>query len=110
MRKPEPLAPTGGQPLFPDEMWLKKLPTICEYLSHTTYEDGSPRETSTISVKEQDGKVLVALNDKQESRGLYRSAGSVQEAMALIEKALATNSADWRVWKQEGKGKGVKKG
>lgn len=106
MKRPENLAGTSAETAeFPDDLWKKTLPLIVEYLTATKYDDGTERKLSSISIKEQDGSVLVALNDADLDRGLYRTGKTVVDALKAIEKALATDSADWRVWKREQRGK-----
>ena len=99
MKRPEPI-PEGdpSSTSFPDATWAKSMPHVCEYLHDDRWEDGKPREVSTIVIKEEDGRVVVALNDKDLSRSLYRSGETVAEALKALEKALATQSADWRKW------------
>jgi len=94
---------------FPDAGWAKKYPVLCEYLSHMEYDDGSKRELSTLTVKEQDGRVLLSLNDKDTSSTAYISGEDVAAALASLERALVAGNADWRRWKgsQTAKRKGT---
>lgn len=95
-RSADPAADPGDH--WPDEKWAKGLPILCEYLSHSAYEDGSPRERSKLSIFSQDGLVGVALNDPEEHASLYRTGESVEKALQALEKALGASQADWRRW------------
>jgi hypothetical protein len=102
-RRIQPEGAPGGLPVFPDEAWLKKLPTICEYLADDAWDDGSPRELSTVSIKCVEGRVVAVLNDPEERRSLYVSGESVMKAMESLERALGSPQADWRRWQGSGK-------
>jgi len=83
---------------FPDESWTKKWPLLCEHLAADCYDDGTPRQPSLLSIKEQDGLVLASLTDKDLERGLYRTGRDVSSALSALEKALDGGTADWRPW------------
>lgn len=89
----------------PDEALMKKYPRIVEYLVTTQWDDGSSRLTSSLAVSITDGMIQVALNDKELKQSFYSSAGSLPEAMGLLEKALAAGVDGWRVWKSGAKRK-----
>jgi len=101
MRKPDAVTgPAKSSSTIPEsEKWLVKFPTVCEYLSTTSWEDGTPREASALSVSVQDGCILIALNDKDLKQSLYTSAESLLEALKLMEGALSSNVGQWRPWK-----------
>jgi len=97
-KRVEQEAPEGAKMPFPDGNWVKRFPSLCEYLSHMEYDDGSKRELSTVTIREQDGRVLVALNDKDTSATAYISGEDVLGALQALEKALVAGTADWRRW------------
>ena len=82
-----------------DESFSKKYPLITEYLTAVKYDDGSSRETSTLSVYVQDGGFGVSINDRDCQRSLYVVATTLSEALAAIEKHLGKEDSDWRSWK-----------
>lgn len=84
---------------FSEDVILCTLPHITEHLSATKYDDGSKREQSSLSVSVVDGAVAIALNDKDLSRSAYTLAASLEEALKLLEEALAADKAVWRPWK-----------
>lgn len=107
MRRPDEVPSTQPRGKWPDEGWAKKYPLLCEHIGDDSWEDGTPREASTLGVKGEDGRVVVSLNDREAKRSLYRSGESVQEALLALEKALGGTGADWRSW-NGGRGKGRK--
>jgi hypothetical protein len=100
MKKPsEKQAATAVSTGCPDAQWASKYPHICEYLSSAVWEDGSAREPSALSVSIRDGMIALALNDKELKQSMYTQAGSVAEALKLMEGALAGGIEAWRPWK-----------
>jgi hypothetical protein len=83
---------------------LAKYISICEYLTTTSWEDGTPRISSKLSVSVEDGCILIALNDVDLKQSAYTSSTSLQDALKLLEGALKGSSAQWRSWKA-GKGR-----
>ena len=98
MKRPNEIPTTRPEGTWPDEKWIETYPTICEHLGDATWDDGKPRTPSTISLSCQEGRIVVALNDKEMHKSLYRSGESVEEALRAIEKALVDPGADWRAW------------
>lgn len=88
----------------PDPAWVKAYPHICEMLVTSAWDDGTSREPSAVTISIRDGAVQVAVNDKALKCSAYSSAGSVQEALKLMEAALKDGLPIWRPWKV-GKGK-----
>jgi len=103
MKRPdEPASGSTGEGKWPDEVWVKKYPVLCEHLGDERWEDGTPREPSTLGIKSEEGRIVVSVNDKELNRSLYRSGGTVDEALKAIEKAIIDPKADWRYWSGKG--------
>lgn len=83
----------------PDAVLSNTYPRIMEYLTTEKWEDGSSRTLSKLGICVQDGLISVALNDGALKQSLYTQAGSLGEAMKLLEKALEAGSGNWRSWK-----------
>lgn len=77
---------------------LSKCPGITEYLSKSLYEDGKPRQTSTLTVFIEGGMVKVALNDRDVERSSYMSGEGLEDALRSLEKHLVEEKVDWRAW------------
>lgn len=106
MKKPTYEVKKGAlcSPSIDPEM-REKFPTLVEHLGDEAWEDGSTRETSTITIFLENGMVKMALNDRDGQRSLYITCSRWKDAMNALEKAAAAPSADWRGWKQGGKRK-----
>lgn len=74
-------------------------PLLWEHLSSGIYDDGSSRETSTLSVFVDGGTLKAALNDRQERRSLYVTAHGLRELLDALEVKLEGSDGDWRMWK-----------
>jgi len=83
-----------------DEGFLKKYPTLSGYLSDGKWDDGQPRQLSTLTWSVQDGLWQAALNDKALKQSMYCTAPTQAEALKLMEKALAEGVEAWRPWKK----------
>lgn len=99
MKKPERKGKSQDTRLaMPDEDFARLYPTITDYLASIRWDDGSPRVASTLTVFLQDGGVKVAVNDKDGDRGLFVTAESLEEALALAERALQADNPPWRAY------------
>lgn len=105
-RREATIAAAADNPPFPDAKWSGSLVRVCEYLTHGVYEDGTPRDLSTVAIKYQDGGVCVALNDPDTRASLYVWGETVEKALKALEARLGDANADWRPW---GGGKKQKK-
>lgn len=100
MKKPDssPVHVPGSSACV-DSAWLKRFPITCSYLCDGTWDDGTPRELSTISINFSQGNPTVGLSDHALQCSLYSTAGSVQDALDALEKVLKAGIGAWRPWK-----------
>jgi len=105
MKKPDMATTRGGttQGACPCPL-LAKYTSICEYLTTMSWEDGTPRAPSKLSLSVEDGCILIALNDVDLKQSAYTSSTSLQEGLKLLEGALKGSQITWRPWKS-GKGR-----
>lgn len=97
----------GGLPrVQQDSPLAKSYPAFFAFLTDTTWDDGSPRETGTAMVMAGDGLVKFWLHDREGSgRSLWVSGETVEDCLAGADDAIATGSGEWRVDRVKG-GKG----
>jgi hypothetical protein len=82
-----------------DPSWVQKYPTLLEYLTSAVWDDKSPREVSTLSIRIEGGQFQLGLNDKAMKRSVYTTASTLTEALKLLEGCLAHGKEPWRSWK-----------
>jgi hypothetical protein len=83
-------APPGGV--------FVKCPVLVEYLSAGAYEDGTVRQTSTITIFVEGRGVKLALNDREVRRGLYVQGDTLEDALRALERHVSSERPDWRRW------------
>lgn len=107
LRKPTQAdqAAQGSPKALLETPWCKRLPALSEYLCSDSWDDDSPRELSTLTLKVQDGGFLAVMNDLALRRSCYYWGGTVEDALKALEKALGGTGADWRAWSHKGKKK-----
>jgi hypothetical protein len=80
----------------PSSGYWSKLPTLCEWLSALTWEDGSRRLTGTIMVFGEDGRWKAWLHDRDAAMGCFVSSDTLEGALQAAEKAVGSSGGDWR--------------
>jgi hypothetical protein len=91
----------GDTHVLPDDPFLTgTFPVLWEYLTTARFEDGSHRETSTLLVMVEQGRVKACLNDRDAGRSLWASADGLETALRHLEAALGDEGADWRYYKR----------
>lgn len=79
---------------------LSTTPRLVEYLVSDRFADGKKRQTSTLTLFLESGRVKAALNDRAEGCSLWVTAESVCKALDCLEAALEDGAPDWRYWKK----------
>lgn len=103
MLRPQPAVPGTTASERPAQLGvLKDCPRLVEHLCDETWDDGSARERSTLSLFLEGGMFKLSLNDRETGASMIVSGDSLQEAFKAIEKRLAgERPADWRKWKRD---------
>lgn len=78
-------------------------PAIWEYLTLDRWEDGKPRQTSTLQVFGDRGTLKAALKDREAGQICFVAGRTVYEALDVLEAALVNDTAEWRedAWKKK---------
>lgn len=72
-------------------------PNLYEYLATMTYEDGTPRKASSLTLFVADGQIKAVLKDPDNNRSIW-SSGDTMEAMLLaLDAMLESPDAVWRI-------------
>jgi len=100
MKRPDNAKPPKkGDWGCPDAQFRESYPNIAQYLCDGFYDDGKPRERSSLKVSMDSDYVSIALNDPAEKRGLYTTAPSLTDALGMMEGILQSGKAEFRKWK-----------
>lgn len=74
-----------------------KLPTIREFITATSYDDGSARQPGYLTVRNRTTTMEVTLYDPDSGSRLVCRGPSLDEALVLAEKLLGAEEAPWEV-------------
>jgi hypothetical protein len=76
--------------------WLQPFPSIWEFLTHSTWTDGSPRHTGTILVFLDEGTLKLCLKDKNGPRTCFLTGPDPDSLFLACEEGLANDTLAWR--------------
>lgn len=88
--------PDTGPARLIDVAFLKDYPLIFAHVSQDRWDDGSPRETSGISVYVKNGMWQGRLRDPNTAKCLWVTAPTFRDWFAVLERALAQPRPEWR--------------
>jgi hypothetical protein len=71
-------------------------PSLVEFLTRTEFEDGSARQTGTLMLFVEDGRLKVCLNDRAEGLVGFHSFQSLDTILGELEGCLDKDGVDWR--------------
>jgi hypothetical protein len=77
-------------------------PVLWEYLTATSYPDGTPRETASIIIVADAGGWRGCLSDKDNGRTMWKTAASVEGLLLMLEEGAASD--DPGAWRAAGGG------
>lgn len=91
-------AGNGQLEILEEPVEFKERPALSEFLTLFQWEDGSERETGTVNIFFQDGRVKVCLTDKDGQKMAYltiRQGGSILDQ---VEEAILADDTGWRAY------------
>jgi hypothetical protein len=98
LRKPEPATLYGPAPTaWEDPDFAERFPHIHEWMSKSTYEDGSPRATATLTMVCSEGAFKLFFNDRDNDRSSCVNSSTFDEALTLLEAGLRGDTLIWTV-------------
>jgi len=96
IRRPAAGGPINRAALPNESTALKKYPTLCEWLSATTYEDGSPRVPGYFWFTNRCIAFEVTLFDPDQCVKMPCLGRTIDEALACAETHLRAEDAPWQ--------------
>lgn len=94
MKKKNVVHAPGGPAASTDGMG--KIPQLAEWMTATSYEDGTARQVPTITFWCQAGEWKANLRDRAEGLCLWLSAESWQELVKIVDVACQDSTYPWR--------------
>jgi len=89
--------------------WATTHPALHEYLTLEKYPDGGQRQTATLLLFVEGTEWKGCLRDRDTSRTLWASAGSLLDVIETLELILQSDDAQWRKDKPQQQWQGKKK-
>lgn len=83
--------------------WALSLPGVWGFLTARTGAGGRKLTNATITLLVEQGVVKACLNDRAADRSLWRSGGTLEEALSAIEDSIQGGHPDWRYYAPAGK-------
>jgi hypothetical protein len=77
-------------------VWATAYPSLSEYVSSAVWEDGTPRETSTLLMFFEEGLFKMCLTDRALQRSLWSSGEEPADCWATLEVLLTEGRGEWR--------------
>lgn len=79
-----------------DDSIQRHHPALWEFLSLSSWEDGSPRQTGTVLLVVDAGMVKAWLNDRDGQRAAWASGDSLGGVLERLEVGLTKDTLEWR--------------
>lgn len=105
MRKPDSVNGVQVAVVPPDDSAFTEWPLLWEHLTSVSYEDGSPRQTSTLMVFAESGLWKAWLHDRDLSRSAWGTGVVLDEALEELERGLRQGGLSWRADSGRSKGR-----
>lgn len=97
MKKPDPLDPNAAARAVPARgSCLADLPLLFDHLTASVWDDGSPRERSSLTVFADAGVWKVALNNRDAGLTAFVTAETVEACLEDLEEGLFASTLPWR--------------
>jgi hypothetical protein len=96
MKRPDAGAAPNGAQAARDAVLSGFYPTLTEWLTETTWDDGKPRKTATLLLLTENGRWKAFLHDRDLKRGFWMTGDAYEGLLAAIEEGLTKSSVEWR--------------
>lgn len=78
---------------------LTGWPNVLDFLSMSTWDDGSSRTLGTIRIFVEEGRWKLALNDPGNGRYAFLSGETPEDVLSAADDGLGDDTLDWRASK-----------
>lgn len=103
--KTRPATQPTGLPMqdLSESQFCRDYPYLFEHMTMTVWEGGGGRETSSLTLFFDEGKLKLCLHDRDAGRVAFVAAYSPEEAFRAMEEGLLAGLLDWRPARKEDK-------
>lgn len=84
-------------PLPAKSLMLNKTPLLREWLSATSYEDGSPRVPSYVTLRNRGATYEITLYDPDQGARLVVAGPEIDHVLMALEQLLGVDEAPWEI-------------
>jgi len=84
-----------------DPALAKRCPMLAAHLTQASWEDGTPRQVSTLSIFTGDGAWKACLRDRENGLCLWVAATAFDRLPGALETALGDENTVWRADRQQ---------
>jgi hypothetical protein len=84
---------------------LAKFPALVEFLHCEAWPDGSRRQTGTLLVFVDEGRLKACLSDRDQALVGFVTGESLEGLIRAVEEGLQGDHVDWRPSRVNGKGR-----
>lgn len=88
---------------------MEANPGLAEYMTTESWDDGSARAVSTLSLSLADDGWKASLNDKEGKCSAFATGSTPELAISALNVMVESGEVDWRKWKEGWKNKPKKK-
>lgn len=85
-----------GPRVLTDHKFASDYPILWSYLTQNKWQDGSPRQTSSLLLFADDGILKGMLRDRDAGLCLWVAGATVSGLFDALEAAVSDSKADWR--------------
>lgn len=76
---------------------MQQLPSLWSFLTQAEWEDGSSRQTGTLTLMVQDGMAKICVNDRDSESSCFVSGSSFTTLFKVVDTALAEGKLEFRL-------------
>lgn len=87
-----------------DPVVQARFPALHDYLTLETYDDGSPRQKSSLTIFREDGFWKGCLNERDQGMVLFVAEERLENVFEAVELLLQEDRPPWRKSNTKGRG------
>jgi hypothetical protein len=83
----------------------ERFPCLWRFVADDRWDDGSIRESGTVTLMVDQGWCKAALNDRGQRLVAFVTSDSLEGLLRAVDKGLVDETLEWRPWREDGGGK-----